>query len=497
MEKEGNREYDKYPKEPGSPVALFGIIFVICLIAGYREYNRVQGPIARSPTGRNEQITIPLPHRELNPNFRSLLTPDEDQALEINAADNTRYHIIFSTDCSPFQHWQSYLVFFSAMTLRQPGHVTRIASGCEGEDIQLMQDWFHGHVQGMSSRFHLHLTPRFSGVKNEQGEIVGDYKFFNKPFGLKHWMEHAEHMSLQQSDDIVILIDPDMLLLRPLTGDFSQDRDTVFSPRRLEHILGRKVDHGLPFAQTYGFGAQWQNLDLDRIAGKESPAKQYAKAEANLYFPVGPPYVATVRDMYKIALKWSEFVPLVHEQYPHLLAEMFAFCVAAAHLELRFQLIDSLMVSDTDASGEGWPLIDKIPNHEVCAFARHPDHARYALPSVVHMCQRYSVGFDWFFGKRRFPTDFFECDKPLLQEPPDDLAVMFDFQKPPNAAASTPLTPMMANREAFMVCFLTRQANDAATFYKQQFCHGTANYNKSKKMVEFFKQYTNEKGDRT
>ena len=187
----------------------------------------------------------------------------------------------------------------------------------------------------------------------------------------------------------------------------------------------------------------------------------------------------------------------MHEQYPHLLAEMFAFCVAAAHLELRFQLIDSLMVSDTDASGEGWPLIDKIPNHEVCAFARHPDHARYALPSVVHMCQRYSVGFDWFFGKRRFPTDFFECDKPLLQEPPDDLAVMFDFQKPPNAAASTPLTPMMANREAFMVCFLTRQANDAATFYKQQFCHGTANYNKSKKMVEFFKQYTNEKGDRT
>lgn len=300
---EGNREYDKHPKESCSPIALFGVFIVICLVGGYREYNRVKGPPARSPSRRHEQITIPLPHRELNPNFRSLLTPDEDQALEINAADNTRYHIIFSTDCSPFQHWQSYLVFFSAMTLRQPGHVTRIASGCEGEDIILMQDWFHDHVQGMSSRFHLHLTPRFSGVKNEQGEIVGDYKFFNKPFGLKHWMEHAEHMSLQQSDDIVILIDPDMLLLRPLTGDFTQDRDTVFSPRRLQHILGRKVEHGLPFAQTYGFGAQWQNLDLDKIAGQDSPAKQYPKAEANLYFPVGPPYLATVKDMYKVRMR--------------------------------------------------------------------------------------------------------------------------------------------------------------------------------------------------
>jgi hypothetical protein len=35
---------------------------------------------------------------------------------------------------------------------------------------------------------------------------------------------------------------------------------------------------------------------------EESPAKQYAKAEANLYFPVGPPYVATVRDMYKVRI---------------------------------------------------------------------------------------------------------------------------------------------------------------------------------------------------
>lgn len=191
------------------------------------------------------------------------------------------------------------------MKVRQPGHVTRIASGCEGDEIKLMQDWFHDHIQGMSSRFHLHLTPRFSGVRNEHGDIVGDYKFFNKPFGLQHWMEHAEHMSLQQSDDIVILVDPDMLLLRPLTGDFSQDRDTIFSPRRRSHILGRKVEHGLPFAQTYGFGAQWQNLDLDKITGSHSPAKQYNKTEGNLYFPVGPPYLATVKDMYQVRVLYS------------------------------------------------------------------------------------------------------------------------------------------------------------------------------------------------
>jgi hypothetical protein len=172
---------------------------------------------------------------------------------------------------------------------------------------------------------------------------------------------------------------------------------------------------------------------------------------------------------------------------------MFAFCIAAAHLELKHQIIDSLMVSATDANGEGWPLIDQIPPEEMCNYARHPDHEKYALPSVVHLCQRYAVGDEWFFGKRRFPTDFFECDKPLLIEPPDDLATAFDFKHPPNAPEATKLTPKMANREAFMVCFLTSQVNEAATYYKQNACE-TSNLEKKLKMVELFKEYQKEHG---
>jgi hypothetical protein len=193
----------------------------------------------------------------------------------------------------------------------------------------------------------------------------------------------------------------------------------------------------------------------------------------------------------QIALKWTEFVPHVHEQYPHLLAEMYAFCIAAAHLGLRHQLIDSLMVSNTEVTGgEGWPLIDKIPNDEMCSFAREIDTSRYAVPSVVHLCQRYAVGDKWFFGKRKFPTDFFDCSRPLLQEPPDNLGTLADFKQPPNAPQPKPLTSKQTNREAFMVCFLTRVVNDAATFYKQQSCpDGTANLSKSIKMVELFREY--------
>ena len=152
------------PNDTLAKIAL-GIAFVlVCLGLGYLEYRRVQ----REPKLSNSNIR------------HQLLSSDEDAALELHT-DNTRYHVIFSTDCSPYQHWQSYLVYYSAYKVRQPGHVTRIASGCTEEESDAILEWFDAHVQPLSTRFHLHLTPHFSGVKNEEtGEVVGDYKFFNK-----------------------------------------------------------------------------------------------------------------------------------------------------------------------------------------------------------------------------------------------------------------------------------------------------------------------------
>jgi peptidyl serine alpha-galactosyltransferase len=378
------------------------------------------------------------------------------------------------------------------MKVKQPGHVIRIASGCEPEEADAMQLWFNENIQYMSKRFHLMLTPHFSQVKNEKGEVIGDYKFFNKPYGLKYWLENFNLLGFKNGvfaneDDVVILIDPDMALLRPITSDFSSEWDTVISEKRRKHLVGTRVEHGKPFAQTYGLGTQWQKFDLDKIAGEDSPAKQVNKDDGALYFPVGPPYLGTVRDMYQISLKWTEFVPKVHAQYPYLLAEMYAYCIAAAHLELRHQIVDSLMISNTNTGGEGWPLVDKIPPGEMCDFAAHPDQNKYALPSVVHLCQRYSVGNDWFFGKRKIPHDIYECDTPLFIEPPKDLATLYTFKRPPNAKEQTDLSPKIINQESFMICFLTTLINEASMFYKANACPGgTANLKKSRTVADLF-----------
>jgi hypothetical protein len=297
------------------------------------------------------------------PPFTSLIPPEVDATL-VADADGQVYHVIFSTDCGSYQAWQSYMTFYRAMKVRQPGHVTRIASGCTDEEKKDIEAWFNHNIQHMSQRFHLQLTPHFSEVKDEHGNVIGDYKFFNKPFGLKYWLENSDLLDFDgmgnfpnTADAIVILIDPDMSLLRPITKDFTSDEDVVIADFRKSHIIGRTVEHGKPFAQAYGFGAQFLKLDMEKIGGKGTRLMTTTNEEGLLYYPVGPPYLATITDMYQISLKWTEFVPRVHEQYPHLLAEMFAFSLAAAHLDLKHQLVQSLMISDTHSGkGEGWQL---------------------------------------------------------------------------------------------------------------------------------------------
>jgi len=358
----------------------------------------------------------------------------------------------------------------------------------------------------MSDRFRIHFTPHFSGVKDEEtGEVKGDYKFFNKPFGLKHFLEYNELLGfvddgrgdvdgdssereMKHPNDVIILTDPDFLLLRPITDDFSNERETLVGPRRksiYENKQSHIVSHGNPYAQTYGLGTQWRKFDLDAITGDpSSPAKDVDQPTGGIYYPAGPPYLATARDMYRIAVAWSDFAPRVHKQYPHLLAEMYAYCIAAAHLELPHMLIDSLMVSSAGVGGEGWKFVKDIPAGEVCEFAAsssNPNHGVHPVPSVIHYCQHYAVDrYSW--GKRRVPHGIFTCGHPLLVEPPGDLGSGRYLSMIPNGRGEGQRKGMTAEKEkmeAFMVCALTRATNDAMVYFKTNHCQDGGNTKKA------------------
>jgi hypothetical protein len=397
-----------------------------------------------------------------------------DTSLEhkINGQGGPNYHVIFSTDCSAFQHWQSYLLFYSAYKVGQPGTVTRIASGCSDEDEVQVKEFQAGIAKHMSPNFRLHLTPHFSKVKDGEGNDTGtDYKFFNKPFGVLHWLENS--VEKIADDDIVILLDPDQVFTRPITNNFSNSNNNLMVGTKPK----TKVEQGSPFGQKYGFGTKWREFDLETITNsKDTPARQVNKQDAASYYPAGPPYLATKTDMHTIAKNWAEYVPKVHAEFPHLLAEMYAFSIAAAHAKLPFQIVTSLMVSESSSSrGEGWPLIMSIEDDKICSPTVMENEV---LPSVLHYCQRYMVG-KFFFGKRRMPKSIFTCESPLLAVPPMDIAKQYDYFVPPSphrpAEEHRPIDSGRAKRDAFMICALTRLVNEASLFYQKNNCDSDKN----------------------
>lgn len=382
------------------------------------------------------------------------------------------YHIVFSTGCTIYQDWQSYVFFYHTMTSNQPGTITRIVSGCENEEAEaIMKSIFAEEIAPMSpeGRFKLHITPDYSKLENGRSFV-----YFNKPFGMKHWLENALGLpnNIAHDDAIVILLDPDQLIMRPFTNNDFSNTEWKFleqgaTPRT-------RIEHGKPMGQLYGFGLQWrEKVNVTAIA-PDSLVDQLSYKEAQAGYIVGPPYIATVRDMYTIVKQWCEFAHPVYAQYPHLLAEMFAYCLGAAHSNLPHQTAVSFMISAIDAGkSEGWSYIDKMPDENVCE-----NFSVESLPNVLHFCQRYGIG-SYFFGKRKLPHDFLSCLSPLLAEPPTDALSKYNYANFPGRIKKE-WNKMEAKRHAFTACYMIAAMNAAADYYKRNHCDvTTANFEKT------------------
>jgi hypothetical protein len=111
----------------------------------------------------------------------------------------------------------------------------------------------------------------------------------------------------------------------------------------------------------------------------------------------------------------------VYEGYPELLAEMYAYSLAAAFERLPHLTLVTHMISNTDmGSGEAWEWVDVLKD-DVC---QPPVDGIYypgkPLPTFAHLCQFFRAG-ELGFQKRRIRKVIFNCDHPLMIDPPLDL----------------------------------------------------------------------------
>lgn len=100
---------------------------------------------------------------------RAIITDPDASSEKNEPITGVTYHTVFSTGCSTFQDWQSYVFFYHMLHSGQEGPVTRIASGCEDDAAKELEDIFANEIAVMApDRFRLHLTPDFSKVKGQK-----------------------------------------------------------------------------------------------------------------------------------------------------------------------------------------------------------------------------------------------------------------------------------------------------------------------------------------
>jgi len=198
-------------------------------------------------------------------------------------------------------------------------------------------------------------TPRYfrnrKTGKQVRSSYGNTYVFNNKPNGLLHWAQAHQHDN-GNDNEAIVLIDPDFLflshfhLIRPdlsVVGQKQQQR---------QQLRDRDLVHpGQPAAASYGLGAQWLEFDLSKICGTDSPCVNTTQDQVHQYYSAGPPYVIHRSDVLQLAQTWVSLVPATYDEYPLLYAEMYAYSVAAAHLQLRHNLINNIFTGCM----VGWP----------------------------------------------------------------------------------------------------------------------------------------------
>jgi hypothetical protein len=420
------------------------------------------------------------------------------------------FHTVFSTDCSPFQDWQTLLVFHSAKAAGQQGPITRIASGCDDAKKEALRA-LYGKLH---PEYHVHFTPDFKLDKRTGKK----YDFYNKPYGLLHWLENADPPI--KSGTVIGLIDPDMIFLRPLTARVKGDPQVLYTPPVTAEHLFDYAGKGRPVAQQYGLGAPWtkkENIKLNRtaICGLGSPCMKVPDERTGaMQYSVGPPYILERDDFLRLAKTWVEYVPRVYETYPHLLAEMYAYSLGAAHEELPHLRLDHYMVSNIHASDEGWPWIDALPNSCV-APVKGIFFPGKKLPTFVHYCQFYrakEIGFQ----KRRVYNNIFSCEREMLLDLPEELSSSdylirdgkVGFVKIFSDLLALDLShgyiymygsvlchrlllqyekvgPRVAKRTSFILCSIHQALNAALMHFKSVMCQGNpkTNYNRTFNVV--------------
>ena len=121
-------------------------------------------------------------------------------------------HTFYTLDCTHHSLWQvmTLEMTWEEVGSHRRGFLSRVVSGCKGQQQHKQPDLTRHVLKSPEAQQHFgtFFAPKFETLPT--GEYYAPY---NRPNGIWHWLNHSD-----LTEDVFILLDPDMIYLRPLAG---------------------------------------------------------------------------------------------------------------------------------------------------------------------------------------------------------------------------------------------------------------------------------------
>ncbi|GMF30134.1 unnamed protein product [Phytophthora fragariaefolia] len=413
-------------------------------------------------------------------------------------------HFVFSTSCEPYQDWQSEALAQSFARIGQRGALTRIVSGCSDDAVKELLR----RTQKSSPHLRIHVTrdfrslPIFKDVSNdaEKASTPDDYTPYNKPFGLRDWLESANP---PVREELVVVLDPDFLFIRPFavntggrvtsakrveSGNYEHDTEVVEGMRQYKRFFVYEGSRDVKevtdtVASGVAVAQRWSEY-LGTAAFENSSSicpecAQVSKADAAEYFAVGPPYAITRKDLTELMDDYCNMTVLKREQMnrEHWMTEMLGYSLAAAKHGVKHTTFDNLALGNKADDYTGFVNIMKGNPCEDPVTPIIPGEA----PPLLHGCHSFEAdddrGLKWMFYKQLMPNNMFACDSWLLASPPASVWTL--------AKRSRDKQRML---EAYGVCTSIKVFNQALVDFKTKMCPDGFNQNRRLRLVKDVRQ---------
>eukprot|EP01062_Namystynia_karyoxenos_P035340 TRINITY_DN25896_c0_g1_i1.p1 TRINITY_DN25896_c0_g1~~TRINITY_DN25896_c0_g1_i1.p1 ORF type:complete len:854 (+),score=200.89 TRINITY_DN25896_c0_g1_i1:177-2564(+) len=276
------------------------------------------------------------------------------------AADLHVWYVVDCTSSAPdYAVWQGAALEGSWARARQPGALTRLASGCSPTHPETGR--FNVSVAAsVSPRAGVFFAP---GLELRAGDN-DSYPPGNRPPAALYWLARG-HVR----ESVLVAVDPDFVWLRPLPP------------------LGAIVRPGAMAAHEYQYltapsgPRNWARLvaeacahhGLDAAPGADGPAGcSGVSPAATVRYGVGVPYALHRGDWARLLPLWCAALPPVRRAYRKQEDDMVAFAWAAWRLQLNVTHTQHTLVWPPDKQWAG-----SVPLH-------HPDEI--GDPALLHYC---------------------------------------------------------------------------------------------------------------